>query len=135
MTGEEVTFGAFRFDRARRALSRGGVPVRLSSRALDILDVLAAAKGEVVGKDDLLRKVWPGLVVEENTLQVQVSALRKVLDTDEGCQGHLMTVPGRGYRLVGVRDPEAHPLLPKRPSIAVLPFQNMSDDPGQDYFA
>ena len=84
MSGEEVNFGRFRFDPARRELSREGVPVRLGSRALDILAVLASAKGEPVTKDELLTQVWPGRVVEENALQVQVSTLRKVLDEGTG---------------------------------------------------
>ena len=77
MSGEEVRFGRFRFELGRRELSRDGVPVRLGSRALDVLSVLAAAKGDVVTKDELLARVWPGLVVEENNLQVQVSALQE----------------------------------------------------------
>ena len=105
MDGEEVRFGRFRFDIGQRELSRDGVPVRLGSRALDILSVLASARGDVVTKDELLARVWPGLVVEENNLQVQVSALRKALDQETSGQSHLVTVPGRGYRLIGLIDP------------------------------
>src|SRR3954464_2420570 len=83
MSGEEVTFGRFRFDLGRRQLSRDGIPVRLGSRALDVLFVLAAARGNVITKDELLARVWPGQVVEENNLQVQVSALRKALDEEK----------------------------------------------------
>ena len=83
MSGEEVTFGRFRFDLGRRELSRDGVAVRLGSRALDVLSVLAAAKGDIVTKDELLTRVWPGQIVEENNLQVQVSALRKAFDEDK----------------------------------------------------
>src|SRR3954454_8282362 len=83
MSGEEVTFGRFRFDLGRRELSREGIPVRLGSRALDVLFVLAAARGNVITKDELLARVWPGQVVEENNLQVQVSALRKALDEEK----------------------------------------------------
>ena len=133
MTAQEVNFGPFRFDLARRELLRHGITLRIGSRALDILGLLAAAKGEIVGKDELLSKAWPGLTVEENNLQVQVSALRKVLES-EGAS-YLVTVPGRGYRLVGLMESQATPALPEGPSIAVLPFQNMSDDPAQEYFA
>jgi TolB-like protein len=135
MSGEEVRFGRFRFDLGRRELWCDGAPVRLGSRALDVLSALAAAKGNVVTKDELLARVWPGLVVEENNLQVQVSALRKALDEDKSGQSYLVTVPGRGYRLIGLIGNSNEPALPDKPSIAVLPFQNMSDDPKQEYFA
>src|SRR5712671_5647630 len=135
MSGEQVTFGRFRFDLGRRELSRDGIPVRLGSRALDVLSVLAAARGDVVTKDELLARVWPGQVVEENNLQVQVSALRKALDEEKSGQSYLVSVPGRGYRLIGVAGSSHGPALPDKPSIAVLPFQNMSDDPQQEYFA
>src|SRR6185503_4717466 len=135
MSGEEVTFGRFRFDLGRRQLSRDGIPVRLGSRALDVLFVLAAARGNVITKDELLARVWPGQVVEENNLQVQVSALRKALDEEKRGQSYLVTVPGRGYRLIGIAGGSPDPALPDKPSIAVLPFQNMSDDPQQEYFA
>jgi len=135
MSGEEVKFGPFRFDPARRELSREGVPVRLGGRALDILAVLASAKGELVTKDELLSQVWPGRVVEENSLAAQVSALRKVLDEGNSGQSRLASVSGRGYRLIGLSDTLSGPPLPDKPSIAVLPFQNLSDDPQQDYFA
>src|SRR5499426_3186015 len=135
MSGEEVKFGPFRFDPARRELSREGVPVRLGGRALDILAVLASAKGELVTKDELLSQVWPGRVVEENSLAAQVSALRKVLDEGNSGQSRLASVSGRGYRLIGLSATLSGPPLPDKPSIAVLPFQNLSDDPQQDYFA
>jgi TolB-like protein/Flp pilus assembly protein TadD len=133
MDGEGLRFGRFWFDAAQRRLSREGVPVRLGSRALDILAVLVAARGEVVSKEELMERVWPGQVIEENNLQVQVSTLRKALDDGAGGQSHLVTVPGRGYRLVGLVDAPAGD--PHRPSIAVLPFQNLSNDPAQEHFA
>jgi TolB-like protein len=135
MSGDEVRFGRFRFDRGQHQLFRDGAMVRLGSRALDILHVLASAKGDIVTKDELLARVWPGVVVEENSLQVQASALRKALQDDPNGPSYLVTVPGRGYRLIGLIDALQGPALPDKPSIAVLPFQNMSDDPGQEYFA
>src|SRR5687768_16190770 len=98
----EVSIGRFRLDLGRRALSRDGTPVPLGSRALEILCVLAAAKGEVVSKDELMKRVWPGGVVEENTIQVHVSALRKALDEASTGERHVLTIPGRGYRLVSI---------------------------------
>ena len=141
MRPDEVTFGPFRFDLLRRELTRDGLPVRLGGRALDILSVLAAAKGELVTKDQVIAQVWSGVVVEENNIQVHISALRKVLDDGGGGQRHLRTVQGRGYRLIGASPLEAesgvrHSLpTPEKPSIAILPFANLSNDPEQEYFA
>jgi TolB-like protein len=130
-----ISFGRFRFDPVRRELSHAGVPVRLGSRALNILAVLAAAKGELVSKDELLARAWPGQIVEEHNLLVQVSALRKALDADATGESLVVTVPGRGYRLIGVTDASSGAPLRDRPSLAVLPFHNLSDDPQQEYFA
>ncbi len=85
MDRNKISFGRFGLDVNERQLARDGVIVPLGSRAVDILCVLAAAKGEVVSKDELMTRVWPGLVVEENNIQVHVSALRKALD--EGKSG------------------------------------------------
>ena len=101
MDQDEVSFGRFRLDLSQRHLVRDGVQIPLGSRALDVLCALALAKGEVVSKDELMTRVWPGLVVDENTIRVHVSALRKALEEGTSGQTHLMTVPGRGYRLVG----------------------------------
>ncbi len=136
MSGDALSFGEFRLDPGQRKLLRDGVALELKSKALDILCALAAARGEVVGKDELMAKVWPGLVVEENNIQVHVSALRKALGEERSAPVHLVTVPGRGYRLLGVEDGGARAAaLSGRPSIAVLPFENLGSDPAQGYFA
>ena len=103
--GGEIAFGRFSLNLGKRELLRAGSPVRLGSRAMEVLAVLASAKGEVVGKDELMNKVWPGVAVEENNLQVQISALRKALDEDNPGISHLVTVPGRARR--------ARPSLPQ----------------------
>ncbi len=144
MAEETLRFGPFQLDLERRKLSRDGQPVRLGNRALDILCVLASARGMVVSKDELMARVWPGFVVEENNIQVHVSALRKVFDADKDRLIGIVTVPGRGYRLLGISEDSVtanQPLaersltLPDKPSIAVLPFTNLSGDPEQEYFA
>jgi TolB-like protein/Tfp pilus assembly protein PilF len=105
-----------------------GEVVELKRKALDVLAALAQARGALVTKDDLLAKVWPGQVVEENNLQVHVSALRKVLARHAGGHVHLVTEAGRGYRLLGVQGPAAHGALPgtpypsSGPVVAVVPF-------------
>lgn len=127
----DIVFGPFRLDLRGRGLMRAGVPVPLGGRALDVLAVLAKAGGETVGKDALLDQVWPNLTVEENNLQVQISALRKVLG-----DGWITTLPGRGYRLASSQpEPGPGPGRTDKPTIAVMPFENMSDDPEQAYFA
>jgi TolB-like protein/Tfp pilus assembly protein PilF len=142
----EARFGPFRLDLVRRELKRDGEFVLIGGRALDILCALVSANGDVVTKDDLMAQVWSGLVVEENNIQVHVSTLRKALDDGKGGAGYVATVPGRGYRFVGLepRGDDAtpilstsleYPTLPNKPSIAVLPFANLSGDSEQEYFA
>src|SRR5512143_1979571 len=86
-------FERFELDPRERCLLNEGKPVAVAPRALDVLAALLERAGELVSKDELLERAWPGLVVEENNLQVQVSALRKLL----GAQA-IATIPGRGYR-------------------------------------
>jgi adenylate cyclase len=145
MDSREISFGRFRLDLGRRELLRDGEPVRLHGRALDVLCALAEAKGEIVGKNELMARLWPGRIVEEGNLHVHVSALRKSLDEDGAGHSFVVTVPGRGYRLADLTGSRSVQLaeaslppqlpLPDKPSIAVLPFANLSGDPDQEYFA
>lgn len=130
-----------------------GSPAALGARAFDVLMLLVEHRDRVVSKSELLEQVWPGLVVEENNLTVHVSALRKVLGPSA-----VATIPGRGYRFVlpvseapqaqavvlpapaatGARiEPAAAEaprlVLPDRPSIAVMPFDNLGADAQQDH--
>jgi TolB-like protein/Tfp pilus assembly protein PilF len=141
---EHIKFGVYTLDIGRHKLTKAGQPIRLGSRAFEILCVLASARGQVVTKDQLMERVWPGLVVEENALYVHISSLRKTLDNGDAGPSFVLNESGRGYRLTGLvpmQPVTAAPntsgalSLPARPSIAVLPFYNMSDDSQQEYFA
>ena len=133
-TGQDtIEIGPFRLNRPGRTLMRDDVPVAVSGRAVDILGVLAEANSETVSKDDLLHRVWAGQIVEENNLQVQISALRKAMG-----EGWIVTVPGRGYRLVvpaSTAQSAPAAISSGKPSIAVLPFANMSGDTEQEFLA
>src|SRR6202040_3065725 len=85
-------------DLARRELRARGVPVPIGGRAFEIMEVLVQSAGELVTKNDLSARVWPGAIVEDNTLQFHISAIRKALGPDRGI---LRTASGRGYRMVG----------------------------------
>jgi TolB-like protein/DNA-binding winged helix-turn-helix (wHTH) protein len=93
-------FGPFRVDALRRLLLREGNPVRLPAKAFEILLVLLEGKGRLVEKDELMRRVWPDAVVEENNLTVNISALRRSLTESPGEHRYVVTVPGRGYQFV-----------------------------------
>jgi predicted ATPase/DNA-binding winged helix-turn-helix (wHTH) protein len=101
-----LRFGRFRLMLHSRELLAGGVPLALGNRALDVLFALIEARGELVTKDELLSRVWPNTIVEENNLQFQVSTLRKVLGDD---RDFIRTVSGRGYRFVAEIVAECRP--------------------------
>jgi TolB-like protein len=139
----------------REALFRDTEPVALSKRAVALLHILVERAGALVSKDTLIEGAWPGLAIEESNLTVQIAALRRALGGVPGGEDWIVTLPRRGYRFVGpaVTKSEAQvpatptanpaaklsltiaPALPDKPSIAVLPFENLSGDPEQGYFA
>jgi predicted ATPase/DNA-binding winged helix-turn-helix (wHTH) protein len=92
------TCGPWEVDLGRRELRSRGTPVALGNRAFEIVEVLARAGGQLVTKDDLMARIWPGAIVGDNTLHVHMAAVRKAFGPDRGM---LQTAPGRGYRLVG----------------------------------
>jgi DNA-binding winged helix-turn-helix (wHTH) protein len=92
---ETLEFGCFQVSLRRRELLCGAVPIELGTRAFDVLLVLLEADGALVTKKELLNRVWPSVVVAEDNLKVQISALRKVLGEH---RNFIRTEFGRGYR-------------------------------------
>jgi predicted ATPase/DNA-binding winged helix-turn-helix (wHTH) protein len=127
MNGHAISFGPFRLLAAQRLLLEGDNPVRLGSRAFDILAALVERPGEVFSKKELIARVWPKTFVEDANLKIQISALRRALGDGQGGQRYVITVPGRGYNFVAaVRLEESlrAPLPPRMAPTAVhnLPF-------------
>src|ERR1051325_2629267 len=103
MSGQEnylYEFGPFRLDPVKRRLLRDGEPVPLTPKAFDTLLALVQQSGRTVEKDDLMRGVWPGAVVEENNLNQNITALRKCLGDSRQESRYIATIPGLGYRFV-----------------------------------
>jgi DNA-binding winged helix-turn-helix (wHTH) protein len=105
-----VDFGRFRVLLHRRELLADNRPLELGARAFDVLMALIEARGAVVSKNALIERVWPGRIVEENNLQAQISALRRVLAPDRAL---IRTVTGRGYLFTGdIRTVSAYTYAP-----------------------
>src|ERR1700739_4131896 len=118
MDGNVIAFGPFRLHAAQRLLLEGDKPVRLGSRAFDILAVLVERAGEVVGKEELIARAWPQTFVQESNLKLQVSALRRALGDGQGGHRYVVTVPGRGYNFVAPVRRQEPAQVPPRPTIA-----------------
>jgi TolB-like protein len=139
----------------RRELRRGEELITVEPQVFDLLVFLVQNRDRVVSKDDLIKGVWGGRIVSESTLTSRITAVRKAIGDSGEEQRLIRTVPRKGVRFVGLVRGEqpiggdrhaaaaAHPvpvsaeagLMQDRPSIAVMPFQNMSDDHEQEYFA
>jgi TolB-like protein/Tfp pilus assembly protein PilF len=138
-------FGPFTFDSKRKLLLKRGSPVAVGQRCLVLLETLLAAEGRAVSKADLMDAAWQTVNIEESNLSVQIAALRKCLGKSGSGEEWIATVQRVGYQFVNPggadktplnKDPDAKAQLSgDKPSIAVLPFVNMSGDPEQEYFA
>ncbi len=150
-------FGDCTLDTDRRELHRGGASVEMEPQVFDLLEFLIRQRDRVVSRDDVLEAVWQGRIVSESTLSSRINAARTAIGDDGVGQRLIRTLPRKGLRFVGeVREdqgaarietaapavPEDAPAtrrtgssFPDGPSIAVLPFTNMSGDAESDYFA
>ncbi|MBR0688330.1 winged helix-turn-helix domain-containing protein [Bradyrhizobium manausense] len=138
-----LEFGPFRLDADAGILFRGAEPTPLGQRAVLLLALLVQRAGMPVSKDALIEAAWPAQAIEDSNLTVQIAAVRRTLADASGEAQWIETLPRRGYRYIGpavtTTDPDRASApslaLPERPSIAVLPFANLSGDAEQDYFA
>jgi TolB-like protein len=133
-----LVFGDFRFTLPGATLSMGGKNIVLGQRAASLLSLLLAERGQPVSKAQLMDAAWPGLAVEESNLTVQMAALRRALGRAPAGTDWVVTIPRVGYRFLREEEesaPPRHVPAEATPSIAVLPFENLSRDPEQDHFA
>jgi len=143
MMNQGISFGRYRLD-PRGGLSSGAREIRLTPKALALLSYLTERPGEVVTKDELFAAVWPEATVGDAALVTCVQELRSALKDDARQPRYIETLHRRGYRFIARPAPtpkdqvNGHAVslaLPDKPSIAVLPFTNMSAEADQDYFA
>jgi TolB-like protein/Flp pilus assembly protein TadD len=151
-------FGAFRLDEKERLLFRNGTPISLTPKVFDLLLLLVQRSNSLVEKETILSEIWPDAFVEEANLSVNVATLRKALGEVINEFQYIETVPKRGYRflakvrkrkadndrresaqhsaiLVSPRQTGAGQTVEWRNSLAVLPFQNGSNDPNAEYLS
>jgi predicted ATPase/DNA-binding winged helix-turn-helix (wHTH) protein len=130
LQGTVASFGPFRLHATERILEKNGTPLNIGSRALDILITLLECAPEVVSKRELVRRTWGDLVVDEGSLRVHITALRKQLDDGDSSVSYVSNVHGRGYCFAGAvtwaapeatpkQTPRAVPRLPREPLLMV----------------
>ena len=137
----QYRFGDYMLDVARRELRDTGVPKAIEPQVFDLLAYLIQNRDRVVTKDDMIGSVWGGRIVSESTLTSRINAARKALGDSGQAQKFIRTAARKGIRFIAdvVEGPSpevlASPQAPRdRPSIAVMPFRNLTGGSGQDYF-
>lgn len=139
MLGENIIeFEDFEVDLTRGELRRGGNAIGVEPQVFDLIAVLSTRPGEMLSRDDLIREVWGGRIVSDSAISSRINAARAALGDSGQTQRLIKTIPRRGFRFEGkIRDAENAPIpsVTDKPSVAVLPFQNLSGDSEQTYFS
>jgi adenylate cyclase len=145
-------FEGYALDTDRRELHRGAEAVSIAPQEFDLLDYLIRNRDRVVSKDDIIKTIWKGRAISDTALTTRLNGVRSAIGDSGETQRLIKTLPRRGFRFVGqIREQQASATadatdtldeppqpalaLPEKPSIAILPFSNLSSDPEQDYFA
>jgi TolB-like protein len=139
-----IQFDDFTLDTAIAELRRGSDVVPLEPQVFDLIRFLAENAGRVVSRDEIIQGVWGGRIVSDGSISTRINAARKALGDDGKSQRLIKTIQRRGFRFMPDTQVHSSPrfgnsdenlTLPDRPSIVILPFQNLSDDPQQGYLA
>ena len=127
----------FRLDPVAGELTRDGTTIPVEPQVLDLIAYLAANPQRLVTKDELIEHVWAGRIVSDSAIASRINAARSALGDDGTQQRIIKTIPRRGFRFEPETSAAAKtgPSLPEKPSVAILPFQNLSGDPEQAYFS
>lgn len=138
----DYRFSGFSFDTDSLELTGDSGPVPLEPQVFQLLQFLIENRDRVVSKDEIIDAVWDGRIVSDTALNTRIAAVRRALGDDGKTQAIIRTFPRRGFRFVAALSESEKPAdtgqplqLPDKPSIAVLPFNNLSGDPEQEYFA
>src|SRR5438034_6929704 len=136
-------FGTFEFDARARELRKGGIRIRLQDQPFEILAMMLDRPGELVSREELSQRLWPaGTFVDfEHSLNAAVKRLRAALGDEADNPRFVETLPRRGYRFIAMLDAAEAAIAEAiaggpahRARLAVLPFTNVGDEPGQEYF-
>ncbi len=132
-----IQIGAVELDLVRGEFRRDGTPVAVEPQVFSLIAHLAMHPGQVLSRDDLIDAVWNGRIVSDSAIASRINTARKLLGDDGNAQKIIRTIPKRGFRFEvdGMASVPVAPTLPEKPSIAVLPFENMSGDAEQAYFS
>ncbi len=128
-----IHFGEFELDAAAGELRLRGTKLKLQDQPLQILEILIQRPGEIIAREELRQRIWPSdtFVDFDHGINNAIKRLREALGDTAETPRFIETLPRRGYRFIGKIEPHA----PRFRSLAVLPLENLSQDPEQEYFA